>query len=185
METSVIWQALKWKSTEYLTLDIQEDLIKINSRVVGVKDGNPFDIAYQICCDKNWNTRSFEINTREGKNYFFQVSESGKWFDLNGNTHSHLEGCLDIDISLSPFTNTLPINRLNLKEGERKEIDVLFIELPTFKLRKVKQAYTFFKDRNFKYEGISSNFETNLPIDDLGLVTNYPGLFERIWTVEK
>jgi hypothetical protein len=38
----------------------------------------------------------------------------GKWTDASGNPLPALDGAIDMDLSVSPFTNTLPIRRLRL-----------------------------------------------------------------------
>ena len=41
---------------------------------------------------------------------------------------TYLEGCEYVDISQTPFTNTLPIKRLGLMPGESAEICVAYFE---------------------------------------------------------
>jgi hypothetical protein len=41
-----------------------------------------------------------------------------------------LGGAIDIDISITPFTNTLAIRRLNLRRGQSEEIIAVYIRVP-------------------------------------------------------
>jgi hypothetical protein len=49
------------------------------------------------------------------------------------------DGCRDIDIYYSPFTNALAIRRLGLRLGETRKIDVAFINFPEMKGSAVQQ----------------------------------------------
>jgi hypothetical protein len=94
---------------------------------------------------------------------------------------SAIEGCIDIDIAATPFTNTLPIRRLQLAEGERRPISVAYIATPDLQVTRVEQAYACIGlNREYRYEGIFRNFTANLQVDADGLVIDYPTLFTRL-----
>lgn len=67
--------------------------------------------------------------------------QDGIWKDAAGTHIASLRGCRDIDLSVSPFTNTLPIRRLDLAIGQSADITVAFIELPTLRIRPEHQRY--------------------------------------------
>jgi Putative glycolipid-binding len=52
----------------------------------------------------------------------------GNWTGSDGRTLSYLKGCEYVDISETPFTNSLPIRRLGLAPGESAEIGVAYLE---------------------------------------------------------
>ena len=66
----------------------------------------------------------------------------GHWRDGRGLELSAIEGCIDIDIAATPYTNTLPIRRLQLAEGERQPISVAYISTPDFQVTRAEQAYS-------------------------------------------
>lgn len=187
MKRILIWKGLQWESLEYFTIENERKSIVAYSRLVGVKDQVPFSIFYKIIMDTKWVVSQFEIVTSgQGKVMRCSTDGNGQWFDnLRGNSLNHLAGCYDVDISLSPFTNTLPINRLGLKENERSVIQVLYIGLPDIQMEKVEQAYTRIDKNKYKYEGATSGFEAELDVDEMGLVTGYPTLFSRIWPKDR
>ncbi len=39
---------------------------------------------------------------------------AGRWSDDRGRPLPELDGCIDVDISVSPFTNTLPVDAAGL-----------------------------------------------------------------------
>ncbi|MEZ5648695.1 MAG: putative glycolipid-binding domain-containing protein, partial [Alphaproteobacteria bacterium] len=105
----------------------------------------------------------------------------GQWKDQNGILVSELDGCIDIDISATPFTNTLPIRRLNLKQGEAADLSVVYIAVPELAPRKVRQRYTCLEPgKIYRYEGLDSGFAAEITVDDDGLVIDYPGIFRRM-----
>ena len=55
---------------------------------------------------------------------------AGNWTDADGTPLPALQGCVDVDLSGSPFTNTLPIRRLGDNLRARQEIRVTYIDLP-------------------------------------------------------
>ena len=92
-----------------------------------------------------------------------------------------LRDCTDIDIAVTPFTNTLPIRRLNLEVGEAAEIDVVYVTVPDLTLSPAPQRYTRLDDRIYRFESLDSGYTADITVDDHGLVTDYPGLFRRVW----
>jgi hypothetical protein len=97
---------------------------------------------------------------------------------LNGNPNTQLDDIVDIDISLTPFTNTLPVNRLQLKDGERQVIEVIYFDIFGKEIKPVKQVYTRLTSTQYVYENYDGSFKANLVIDEQGLVVDYPELFE-------
>ena len=88
---------------------------------------------------------------------------------------------MDIDIAATPFTNTLPIRRLQLAQGERRSLQVAYISTPDLQVTRVEQAYSCIElGREYRYEGIFRNFTANMKVDEDGLVLDYPTLFTRL-----
>ncbi len=54
---------------------------------------------------------------------------SENWVDGSGVTQPQLRNATDIDISITPFTNTLPIRRLNLWRDQSQEIIAVYREI--------------------------------------------------------
>ena len=103
-----------------------------------------------------------------------------QWFNEKGELLSQFSCCTDIDISITPFTNTLPINRLHLPAGSSKEDTVLYINLPACECKPVKQRYTNLGNNIYKYENLATGFISNIEVDEDGYVVNYPGIWYRI-----
>ena len=94
---------------------------------------------------------------------------------------SELEGCLDIDLWPSPFTNTFPIRRLQLADGDRRELAVVYLEAPKLMPVRMRQGYTRIDATHYLYENLEgTDFQALLSVDAEGLVIDYPTLFRRV-----
>jgi hypothetical protein len=97
-----------------------------------------------------------------------------------------LDGCIDVDISSTPFTNTLPIRRLGLEPGESEELAVTYILVPELLVGAERQRYDCLEAQAegglYRFEALPSGFTAELPVDADGLVIDYPGLFRRVWS---
>ncbi|HEX5502042.1 MAG TPA: putative glycolipid-binding domain-containing protein, partial [Thermomicrobiales bacterium] len=113
---------------------------------------------------------------------------AGHWTAADGATPPDLAGCLDVDIRVTPFTNTLPIRRLGLRPGESAELAVAYLALPALAVTRERQRYTCLAAGPdgglYRYESLPGGFRADLSVDADGLVLDYPGLFRRVWTGE-
>lgn len=88
---------------------------------------------------------------------------------------------MDIDVSATPFTNTLPIRRLGLAPGEAREILVAYVAVPALVPEPVWQRYTCLEaGRRYRYEGLFRSYVGELSVDADGLALDYPGTFRRV-----
>ena len=96
----------------------------------------------------------------------------------------YLDGCEYVDVSETPFTNTLPIRRLDLAPGESADVSVAYFDGSELQPWPEPQRYTCLEknDRGglYRYLNLDSGFTADLPVDADGLVTDYPGLFKRV-----
>jgi hypothetical protein len=96
-----------------------------------------------------------------------------------------LDGAIDVDVSATPFTNTLPIRRLDLAEGQSADIRAAYVSLPELTVKIDPQRYTCLeRGRRYRYESLDSEFVREIVIDAEGLVVTYPGLFKRVASIE-
>jgi hypothetical protein len=106
---------------------------------------------------------------------------AGNWRYGSGEPLPELVGALDVDLTATPFTNTLPIRRLRLKAGESAEIRAAYIRFPDLAVMPDRQRYTCLEaGRLYRYEAVDGDFSRDIEVDDNGLVVTYPGLFRRI-----
>ena len=92
-----------------------------------------------------------------------------------------LRDCRDVDLAVTPATNTLPIRRLNLEVGSSESVIAAWVKFPELTIQTLSQRYTRLAKNAYRYES-DTGFSVEIVVDDLGLVTAYPGGWERIAT---
>ncbi len=184
MEIEVIWEQLVDRGLEHLVLR-QSSRIEARGLALGILDGAPYRIQYQIICDAGWNVQSLNASNLLDGTGFALTRHADKWLDGRNHPVEALRGCTDVDIMVTPFTNTLPIKRLNLSAGEWKEISVVYVRAPDLALSRFDQRYTCISNDAgggvYKYESLKNGYTADLKIDEDGLVTDYPGIFKLHW----
>ena len=180
----VLWDQLIGGGSEHLILR-QGSIIEANSLAVGRLDEAAYRIQYQIVCDATWNVQKVSARNLLNSQSFALTKKGDEWLDEQGGAIESLRGCSDVDIMVTPFTNTLPIKRLNLAKGEAKEITVVYVRVPELSLSRFEQRYTCLDkekvDSVYRYESLDSGFTSDLKVDEDGLVEDYPGLFKMVW----
>ncbi len=182
MEFYKTWESDLYKSTERCKVVSKDGTIEVNASVAGQFEENPFTVNYLITTNRNWQTLNFSIGFKIDKkigNMAYFTDGKGNWYKEEG-VAEEFKGCLDIDISLTPFTNSLPINRLKLEENESAIIPVIYINIFTGAGKKVFQKYTRLSDEKYHYENVPNDFEAVLIVDKDGFVTGYPELFKSV-----
>lgn len=176
------WQDWDARGIEHLVLREGPREIVAESVVVGSADDSVFAIRYRIRCDKGWRVRSAEV-VLVGENRKIEIAGDGQgnWSDASGKPIRKLRGAIDIDLSATPFTNTLPIRRLRPRAGQSAEIVAVYILVPALTLTTDPQRYTCLEaGKRYRYESIDSDFTREIEVDNRGLVVTYPGLFKRL-----
>ncbi len=191
MERHVIWIPWEEPGLEHLHLIHNNDSIIADSVIIGVYQQVPFRAQYVIRCDSSWRLRSVQLSLLSHSPQEIHLSTDGKgtWTNETGEVISALSGCLDVDISATPFTNTLPIRRLALRTGTSSTLNMVYILLPQLQVAVVEQRYTCLEvtsnRSHYRYESLKNGvswYTAELPVDDAGLVLDYPGLFRRAGT---
>lgn len=83
---------------------------------------------------------------------------------------------------MTPATNTLPIRRLKLQVGSGQSVTAAWVKFPELSVQRLSQRYTRLKENTYRYES-DTGFSAEIVVDDLGLVTAYPGGWRRIATL--
>ncbi|WP_040214624.1 putative glycolipid-binding domain-containing protein [Clostridium polynesiense] len=190
VRVDAIWKTLNETGLEHLFLLKDDESITANSVILTMRKDMPVRILYNIYCNLDWKVNKFEVQIFDGKSksIVLQSDGNGNWTTDAGKSVENLYGCIDIDISATPFTNTIPIRRLSLKSGESREIKVVYIDTYNFSLKPVNQRYTCIESNlnscKYKYENLNSGFMTEFFVDKDGFVIDYPHLFKRVYNTE-
>lgn len=176
------WISWNNDSAENLVLKETGEDIVAESKITS-KGTKPFTATYTIVCDLAWHTRYFRVDLdSEGvvKTLSLEGNGSGKWSDSSEIAES-IDGAIDIDLTATPFTNTLPIRRLGLDENQSQEIMVAYVLIPELEVSAKRQRYTcLVENRRYRFEQIDDGFVSEMDIDENGLVMTYSGLFMQV-----
>ncbi|HWA47108.1 MAG TPA: putative glycolipid-binding domain-containing protein [Dongiaceae bacterium] len=153
----------------------------LRGRIVASQDGAGIEASYVVETDTAWRTRRVRVEIAN-RDRALEISANGigRWSDAGGTWIPALDGCIDVDLSLTPATNTLPIRRLGLPVGEGADIKVAYVLAPDLSLRAGPQRYTRLGDRFWRFRGVDIDFTADISVDEEGFVVDYPGLFQRI-----
>ncbi|GAB3607165.1 hypothetical protein GCM10027413_25740 [Conyzicola nivalis] len=135
-------------------------------------------VRYAIDTDASWATRTVRLATDSSSLVLF-ADGHGNWTEGDGRLLDRLAGAIDVDITATPLTNTLPIWRLGLGVGESADIVTAYIALPGLTVTADPQRYTRLDERSYRFESRDSDFHRDITVDDAGFVVDYPGLFRR------
>jgi uncharacterized protein len=186
MESHVWWTPLELPGLEQLRLVENETGVVADGLVLGIEHATPFRLWYQVWTDTDWNIRQclLQVDGEKGQTLHLYTDGQGHWTNAAGVACATLDGCLDLDISHTPFTNTLPLRRLALTPGESTDLLVAYITVPDLSIRPVRQRYTCLSRTasggSYRYEGLESHFAADLPVDEKALVVDYPGIWKRV-----
>ena len=184
---SLLPRTIAWRrvlddcSLEILRLGVADDGFRFEGVVVSAEGDLPLRVEYRIECDANWCTKScFVDQDFNGQQEHLVLShDAGSW-RVNGAAAPSLSGCTDVDLGISPSTNTLPINRLRLAVGMSGTIKTAWVKFPALSVEAAPQSYERLSDRLYLYQNLGGDFRAELEIDEIGLVSVYEKIWKRI-----
>ncbi len=178
----IYWKKLARPSSyEHCRIESNEDHWLVKGTVVG-EDVAPFHVAYTLQLCPAWHVRSCLIEAQVGPKWHrlsLRRCADGAWFQ-NGVLLENTSDCTDIDISVTPFTNSLPVNRLKLKEDEEAEIRVLYIDVLERTVYASSQSYARITSSRYLFQSKEEHFEAAIDFDSGNWVEHYHGLFQRV-----
>lgn len=182
LKRAVIWKNLSLNGIDYCALWQTAEGWLVKGTVAGVlQDQQPMLATYEVHCNGDWRTQRVEVVRTigaESKSLSLTVSTRGVWRS-SGQELPAVQGCEDVDLALTPATNTLPIRRLALDVGESASVIAAWVQFPELTIQPLSQRYTRISSDKYHYES-NTGFAADIGVDDLGLITNYPGGWERL-----
>ena len=148
--------------------------------VIVALDGRPTRLAYRIEAGPDWAVRRLTLEPYGEPGLVLERRDGDRWYDGDGVERADLAGCVDVDIALTPFTNTLPIRRLGLDVGAASaDLRIIYVQVDRgLMVEAVGQRYVRLAEDTYRYS--SGDFSADLTVDPDGLVTDYPELWRRL-----
>lgn len=141
---------------------------------IGQVNGVLLEVRYSIQCTPVWETRHVDLEVRrDGELTHTSLTvQDGTWL-RDGVAVEGVRGLVDVDLSISPASNTLPIRRLGLAVGQSATVTSAWVSFPTLLIQPLTQRYTRTGTYAYRYESDSGAFRAELEVDELGLVQRY------------
>ena len=130
-------------------------------------------ITYTIQTDRDWRTMWVRVEQLlNGTLGRVEIEvRRGRW-SVGGKESPDLRGCVDVDLEVSPVTNTLPLKRTGIGVGSKVDLKVAWVRFPSLKVLTLQQSYERLGKNRYRYRS-ASGFEAELDVDDFGLVRRY------------
>ena len=162
------------------------DGIRCEGEVAAIEDGVAWAVSYSLLLDSEWRTRSAQmacLTTSGRASSLLEHDGHGEW-RVDGEAAPQLDGCSDVDLEASVFTNALPIRRLRLGVGESADAPAAYVRVPGLQVERLEQRYRRLPDHGphtrYDYRAAAFRYAAHLAYDRAGLVVEYPGLAVRV-----
>jgi hypothetical protein len=170
---------------EVVFVGMHDDCYRVEGATSAVEDADAWVVRYVIHLASDWRTRSAHVeglSARGGQELRLDGDGSGRW-QINGAAAPHLDGCLDVDLESSAFTNALPVHRLGLEVGGHALAPAVYVRALDLTVDRLEQRYRRLDDhaerRRYHYCAPAFAYECQLVYDEYGLVLDYPGIAVR------
>ena len=173
--STVLWERTDRIFLELGRLDRAGDEHILSGTILYRGRGGPTSFEYEIGVDPSWVTRRLDVRIDEPtgqQQVAWRSDEDGNWTQ-DGVPLDLPFGCQDVDLAVSPSTNTLAIRRLGLGVGEQATARVLWIQVPSFQARAAEQTYERLDKKTYRFKGKYGSYK--IEVDDNGVVLDYPG----------
>jgi hypothetical protein len=171
---------------EHLSIRIGPQKVLAAGTIIGASGGG-FSCNYAFELDGDWRTRGFTIEVLQKLGHrSLTLRRNGARWSVDDRERPEFDRCFDLDLSSSPFTNTIAIRQLRLQPRAQRDFRSLFVELPDLTLAPSVQQYERLDEdeppRRYRYRdlGRRSGFTSDIDVDADGLAVRYAGLFERV-----
>lgn len=187
------WPAmLTWRShdatrIESTRIQLSGDRIKAVGRITAAAtQSNPaFSASYDLVTDDTGATKRLSLDVtlaERDRQLSIARDEENMWLVTTheGQSRDSYEGALDVDMTMSPFFNALPIRRLGLyRQADSVTVPVVYVYLPELTVTPATLSYAS-SDGSGSIKLNSPIADTTVLVDSDGFITEYPGLAERI-----
>lgn len=176
LNKSVRWQVLDPQGIEHCHVTATARDTRVRSALITPTYG----LFYRLKLDEAGHSRTIRLEHTDGRVLELFSDGAGNWSDDRAEPLPALRGCVDIDISASPLSNSLPLWRCDWIIGQPQRFAMAWIDTEAMTVQRDEQLYTRLDDSHFRYQSADASFDCTLTVDTDGLVLDYPGLFVRV-----
>ena len=180
VNTTILWHDRDTLGAERCIVSRLGSGFRFAGTVLCPMDGVPLQVAYTVDVDAGWHTRQVVVHVampHEVVDLTLSADGAGAWWN-QGEALSSVAGCLDVDLGVTPSTNTLPIRRLQLRPGEAADIAAAWVAFPSLRIARMDQRYECLAVGRYRFH--SGTYSAHLVVDAQGLVQDYEGAWRAI-----
>ena len=176
---TVLWQDVTTGALDRCRLETGPDGLRLSGVVLTAAHGTPLDVRYLVETDPDGLTRRVELALDGGAVHRVLLADgTGRWRWEDGPELAEVAGALDVDLAVTPATNTLPIRRLGLEVGQAADLSMAWVQFPGLEVLASAQRYERPAPDRWRFS--SGDFTAELLVDPDGLVLDYAGLFRSL-----
>jgi uncharacterized protein len=176
---TILWQDLTTGALDRCRLEAAPAGLRLSGVVLTAAYGTPLEIRYLVETDGDGLTRRVALELDGGSTRRVLLADGGgRWRWEGGPELAEVAGSLDVDLAVTPATNTLPIRRLGLEVGRAADLRMAWVQFPDLAVVASDQRYE--RRQGDRWRFVSGDFEAELVVDPDGLVLDYGGLFRSL-----
>jgi uncharacterized protein len=177
---TILWQELESGALDRCRLEAGPDGLRLSGVVLTAAHGTPLDVRYVVETGPDGLTRRVELELDGGAVRRVLLADgAGRWRWEGGPELAEVAGSLDVDLTVTPATNTLPIRRLAaLEMGQAADLQMAWVQFPGLEVLASAQRYQRLAADRWRFS--TDDFTAELLVDPDGLVLDYGGLFRSL-----
>jgi uncharacterized protein len=177
---TILWQDVETAALDRCRLEAGPDGLRLSGIVLTPAHGTPLDVRYLVEAAPDGRTRRVELELDGGTTRRVLLADgAGHWRWEDGPGLPEVDGALDVDLTVTPATNTLPIRRLAAVEpGRAADLQMAWVQFPGLEVLGSAQRYRRLAADRWHFS--TGDFSAELRVDPDGLVLDYGGLFRSL-----
>jgi uncharacterized protein len=177
---TILWQELETGALDRCRLEAGPDGLRLSGVVLTAAHGTPLDVRYVVETGPDGLSRRVELELDGGAVRRVLLADgAGRWRWEGGPELAEVAGSLDVDLTVTPATNTLPIRRLAaLEMGQAADLQMAWVQFPGLEVLASAQRYQRLAADRWRFS--TGDFTAELLVDPDGLVLDYGGLFRSL-----
>ena len=177
---TVLWQGVETGALDRCRLAAGPEGLRLSGTVLTAEFGTPLDVRYLVEAGPDGLTRRVELALDGGAVHRVLVADgAGGWRWQGGPELAEVAGALDVDLTVTPATNSLPIRRLAVLDvGQAADLRMAWVQFPELSVIPSAQRYERLADDRWRFS--TGDFTAELLVDPDGLVLDYGGLFRSL-----
>jgi uncharacterized protein len=177
---TVLWRGVETGALDRCRLETGPDGPRLSGTVLTAEFGTPLDVRYRVETASDGLTRRVELELDGGAVRRVLLADgAGHWRWQDGPALPEVAGALDVDLTVTAATNTLPIRRLaGLETGQAADFQMAWVQFPDLEVIGSAQRYRRLAPDRWHFS--TGDFSAELLVDPEGLVLDYSGLFRSL-----